>query len=139
MAKSLRSKYKKRLRTARRHHYDGIQGKESLTKIASRLNNPNYDMKTDCIKKLFCFNLIHYSIVELPSNAFLEPNNPNAVFPQIAKPNIMDFRSHKLAEGGYAAVNSFRKTRGDNKPKQKYEHTVRTTEEILLEKSKMMN
>ena len=49
-------------------------------------------------------------IVALPPNAFLEPDNPEAVIPKIAKPNIQDYRSHKIEMGGYAAVGTFRKT-----------------------------
>ena len=49
-------------------------------------------------------------LVALPPNAFLEPDNPEAVIPKIAKPNIQDYRSHKIEMGGYAAVGTFRKT-----------------------------
>ena len=49
-------------------------------------------------------------LVSLPPNAFVEPDNPEAVFPRNPKPDIKDFRSHKLELGGYAAVGTFRKT-----------------------------
>ena len=48
MAKGLRSKVKRRLRSARRHHYMENEGKQIQQKIASRLHNPYYDLKTDC-------------------------------------------------------------------------------------------
>jgi hypothetical protein len=63
-------------------------------------------------------------------NAFVEPNNPEAVFPQIAKPNIMDFRSHRMALGGFTAVNNFRKIHSENAKKSKYESVVKTSEQL---------
>ena len=63
-------------------------------------------------------------------NAFVEPTNPEAVFPQIAKPEIFDFRSHKMVKGGYAATNVFRKHLSVNAVKTKYPTTVVTAEEL---------
>lgn len=83
--------------------------------IANRLHNPYYDLKTD---------------FALPPNAFLHPNTPGAVIPQISKPSIQDFRSHKLAQGGYAARNTFRKTYKEGSKKSKYETIVKTQEEL---------
>ena len=48
MAKGLRSKAKRRLRTIRRDHQWEIRGKQDLQKVASKLHDPYYDMKTDC-------------------------------------------------------------------------------------------
>ncbi len=114
MAKSLRSKAKRRLRTVRREHYWETRGKHDLAKIAARLHNPYYDMSDFAVKP----------------NAFVEPSNPLAVFPQIAKPDIMDFRSHKMPKGGYAAIGTFRKHLSENSIKTKYPTIVRTAEEI---------
>mmetsp|Transcript_34402 Transcript_34402/g.33607 ORF Transcript_34402/g.33607 Transcript_34402/m.33607 type:complete len:95 (+) Transcript_34402:7-291(+) len=94
MAKGIRSKYKKRLRSAKRTHFEEIRGNGNLQSLSDRLANPFYDLRKD-----------H----EMPANAFVNPKNPDAVFPQFKKPDILDFRSHKLAEGGYTAQNNFRK------------------------------
>ena len=48
MAKSLRSKAKRRLRTVRREHHWETRGKHELQNIASRLHNPFYDIRVDC-------------------------------------------------------------------------------------------
>ena len=114
MAKSLRSKAKRRLRTVRREHHWETRGKHDLAKIAARLHNPYYDM----------------SDFEVKPNAFVEPSNPNAVFPQIAKPDILDFRSHKMPKGGYAAIGTFRKHLSENTIKTKYPTIVRTAQDI---------
>lgn len=94
MAKSQRSKYKKRLRSAKAAHHYQVYGKAQLERISQRLNDPNYQMAAE------------YS---LPANAYLEPDNPLAVFPQVKKPQILDFRCHKMAGGGQAAIGVFRK------------------------------
>jgi hypothetical protein len=49
MAKGLRSKVKKRLRAARREHFEAHEGKIKMQTIAGRLHNPYFDMKRDCI------------------------------------------------------------------------------------------
>ena len=66
MAKSLRSKAKRRLRTVRREHHWETRGKFEMQAIASRLHNPQYDLRNDFQRK---------------ANAFVEPSNPNAIFP----------------------------------------------------------
>ena len=111
MAKSLRSKVKKRMRAARAAHYWEVKGKARLERITSRLNDPNYDAQKD-----LC----------LPPNAFMEPNNPNAVFPQFSKPDIIDFRSNRIADGSRTVVGTFRK----NKKPSKYATIVKTREEL---------
>lgn len=115
MAKSLRSKAKRRLRTVRREHHQETRGKQDMLRIAARLHNPFYDLKTEFAPRV---------------NAFVEPTNPDAIFPQIAKPDILDFRSHKMAKGGYAATNVFRKHLSEKSIKSKYTSVVRTAEEI---------
>jgi hypothetical protein len=52
MAKGLRSKVKRRLRTARREHFMELQGKKDLQKVSQNLQNPCYDLKKDCKKSL---------------------------------------------------------------------------------------
>ena len=69
----------------------------------------------------------------LPPNAFLEPNNPLAVFPQTPKPEILDFRVHKMKYGGRTAVNTFRKVNSENAKKSKYATIVRTAAQIEAE------
>ena len=66
MAKGLRSKYKRRIRTLRRQHYYEVEGKQKLQEQSDKLHDPLYDMTAD---------------VRLPPNAYVEPNNPMAVFP----------------------------------------------------------
>lgn len=63
-------------------------------------------------------------------NAFVHPTNPQSVFPQIAKPDILDFRSHKMERGGYAASHTFRRHCTPGSVKSKYVSVVRTAEEI---------
>lgn len=72
MAKGLRSKVKRRLRTARREHFQEIQGKQDQQKIASRLHNPHYDLRSDCNKNIY-FHILPYFIVMVKPNAFVEP------------------------------------------------------------------
>ena len=113
MAKGLRSKYKKRLRTVRRQHHWEIEGKQKLQEISNKLHDPNYDLKED---------------YALPANAFLEPHNPAAVFPQYDKPHILDFRSHKMAGAGFTSIGNFRKINNPRATKAKYADVVRTPE-----------
>ena len=42
MAKGLRSKYKKRMRSAKAAHLYETQGKAKMQRIAARLNDPSY-------------------------------------------------------------------------------------------------
>jgi hypothetical protein len=79
------------------------------------LHDPTYDLKKD---------------VELKPNAFLEPNNPKAIFPQHAKPHILDFRSHKIAGSGFASIGNFRKILSATAKKSKYDSRVKTPSEI---------
>ena len=72
-------------------------------------------------------------------NAFVEPNNPAAVFPQIAKPDIHDFRSHKMPNGGLAAIGVFRKHLSDKTEKSKYPTIVKTAEMLAAEEAEEAN
>lgn len=70
----------------------------------------------------------------LPPNAFLHPNNPFAVFPQTKKPDLMDFRSHKMGKkGGLVAVGTFRKIGNPNVKQSKYATIVKTNEMLEME------
>ena len=71
----------------------------------------------------------------LPANAYLEPDNPLAVFPQVKKPQILDFRCHKMAGGGQAAIGVFRKHLSANSKKSKYAPVIKTAEEIEAEEN----
>ena len=99
------------MRAARAAHYWEVKGKARLDRIVQKLNDPNYDAQKD---------------LNLPPNAFMEPNNPNAVFPQFSKPDIIDFRSNRIAEGSRTVVGTFRK----NKKKSKYETIIKTRAEL---------
>ena len=120
MAKSLRSKVKKRMRTAKANHIWEVRGKAQLNRITARLNDPNYDATKD-----LC----------LPPNAYLEPNNPNAVFPQWDRPDILDFRSNKIAGGGLTVVGTFRKHLSKNSKKTKWFTEVKSREECDAEEA----
>lgn len=45
----------------------------------------------------------------------------------------MDFRSHRLAKGGWTAVNNFRKIHSETAKKSKYASVVKTAEDIERE------
>lgn len=105
MAKGLRSKYKKRIRSARAAHLYETKGRHALEVQSAKLHDKNYSMKADHA---------------LPPNAFLHPNNPFAVFPQTAKPEFMDFRINKMKNGGLVAIGNFRKVISKNAKQSKY-------------------
>jgi hypothetical protein len=115
MAKGIRSKVMRRLRTVRRNHYWEIEGKQKLQDISAKLQDPTYDFKQDG---------------SLKANAFLEPSNPNAIFPQHAKPHILDFRAHKMAGSGFTSIGNFRKMMSATAKKSKYDSVVRTPSDI---------
>jgi len=54
MAKGLRNKVKKRLRSAKREHHYETKGKYDLQVIASKIHNPHYDLKKDCKLLISC-------------------------------------------------------------------------------------
>ena len=66
MAKGARNKYKKRMRSAKAAHLYSVRGKGVLDRLNGRLNDPNYQMQSE---------------YTMPPNAYLEPDNPLAVFP----------------------------------------------------------
>ena len=121
MAKGLRSKYKKRLRSAKAAHHYQMYGKAALERLNARINDPTYQMQNE------------YS---LPVNAYLEPDNPLAVFPQVKKPQILDFRCNKIAGGAQAAIGVNRKHLSENTKKSKYAAVVVTAEQEAEEEEK---
>ena len=113
----------KRQRTAKAAHHYQIKGKAALERSNARLSDPNYNMSAE---------------YALPVNAFLEPNNPLAVFPQVKKPDILDFRCHKMAGGAQQAIGCFRKVGVANKARHsKYAAVVRTAAEIEAEEAEL--
>ena len=119
MAKSLRSKVKRRIRQVRRAHYYEVEGKHKEQEISNKLNDPTYDFKKDG---------------SLPPNAFVDPENPNAVFPQHARPKIIDFRSHKMAGSGFSSRGAYSEMLTSNSIKSKYATIVQTPEEVEAER-----
>lgn len=119
MAKGLRSKVKRRIRTLRRQHYYEVEGKQKLQELSDKLHDPLYDMSAD---------------VRLPPNAYVEPSNPMAVFPQHKKPHIIDYRDHKMAGAGFASVRNFRKLGNARATQSKYADIIRTPEQVELDK-----
>ena len=94
MAKSIRSKVKKRFRTAKRVLVDAAV----VTERASRTNR-------------VC-SLISKGIfrdTKKPANAFKYPSSSDAEFPQLALPKPLDFRSEALPTSGYATIANRRK------------------------------
>lgn len=69
----------------------------------------------------------------------MEPTNPSAIFPQIAKPNIMDFRSHKMAKGGWTGMHNFRKIHSEKSKKSKYASVVKTEEDLEKDEQDRLN
>jgi hypothetical protein len=63
--------------------------------------------------------------VKQNKNAFLHPNDPTALFPKLATPEYIDFRSSAIPEAAYACRG------GKVKSKAKFEKMVLTTEEAV--------
>lgn len=94
------------------------RGKAALDRITDRLNDPNFETKHE---------------YTMPPNAFLNPQNPNAVFPQVKRPEIIDLRSHKIKDGGVMAIGAFRKAFSKNSKKSKWATVVKTTDMLQKE------
>lgn len=120
MAKSIRSKVRRRLRNCRAEHLYNTVGKYQLNAMSARLQDPNYDLKRE---------------YALPKNAFLHPNDPTAIIPQTAKPIIPDFRVHKMENGGLTAVGVFRKHLSANANHSKYVAIVKSREDLDREEA----
>ena len=115
MAKGLRSKKMKRMRTAKRQHYWEVEGKYKLQEMSDRLMDPNYKHES------------------LPPNAYLNPSDPAASFPQWSKPHIIDFRSEKMAMSGLASRHVFRKHLSDKSKKSKFPTIIKLPADIERE------
>lgn len=62
-------------------------------------------------------------------NAFVHPNNPLSVFPQIKKPDIIDLRINRIKDGGLVAHGTFRKHFSKNTEKSPYATVVKSNDE----------
>eukprot|EP00397_Hematodinium_sp_SG-2012_P060031 GEMP01077686.1.p1 GENE.GEMP01077686.1~~GEMP01077686.1.p1 ORF type:complete len:144 (+),score=27.71 GEMP01077686.1:278-709(+) len=94
MGKSIRSKIKKRFRTAKRQRVDQVLVKPSLTKKnQSLLDIANGTVKAE--KK--------------PINWFLYPDTPDAEVPRLTLKTPVDFRCENLPMAGYAFRGNRRK------------------------------
>lgn len=123
MGKGSRSKTKKRLNSAKREHYmKGIHyfaiifiviGNAELEELAKRQADPIYSAK------------FHKPA---PPNAFIEPNNPQAVVPQRIRQKYTDYRSNAVEGAKTAMPGNFR-----NKEPSKYITKVWTAEELKEE------
>lgn len=91
-----------------------------MNAMSARLNDPTYDIKKEYAP---------------PVNAYLHPKNPEAVFPQTAKPIIPDFRTHKMENGGLTAIGVSRKHHQPNAKKSKYADIIKTREECDQEEA----
>jgi hypothetical protein len=94
MAKSIRSKVKKRFRTAKRVLVDA-----SLVTDRAKCTNQLCSL---IAKGMF-------RDTKKPSNAFKYPTAADAEFPQVILPKPMDFRSEALPTSGYATIANRRK------------------------------
>lgn len=75
-------------------------------------------------------------IGSLKPNAFLEPNNPTAIFPQRKKENNIDFRSTAIVNSGMTVRFTSRKNvPGSTKEHSKYQAFVKTREELDAEEA----
>ena len=124
MAKGLRSKYKKRLRAVRATQLYEMKGKHQLAIQSAKLYDKNYSMAADHAPK---------------PNAFVHPNNPTAVFPQIKKPDIVDLRISKIKNGGLVTSGTFRKHLSSTAKQSKFPTIVKTTEMLEQEKLNHMS
>jgi len=100
MGKSIRSKIKKRLRTAKRQRVDAM------------ICTPREQEKNESLRRVMEGRQVTLS---KPRNAFKYPKEKDAVFPQheIMKP--IDFRSENLPMAAYAFRGNRRKYEGDQK------------------------
>eukprot|EP00921_Rhytidocystis_pertsovi_P017917 GHVQ01028140.1.p1 GENE.GHVQ01028140.1~~GHVQ01028140.1.p1 ORF type:complete len:119 (-),score=10.94 GHVQ01028140.1:222-578(-) len=110
MAKGLRCKTKRRYRSVKRQRV-------LETVVTDRINKSND-------KLLKVQQGIDISEIKKP-NAFLNPDDPEAVFPQHGVVRPMDFRAENLPLSGFVGSGSRRKFTEDEKVqiKEKYGHT----------------
>ena len=94
MAKSIRSKVKKRFRTAKRVLVDAA----IISQRALRASQMCTLIAQGCFRDS-----------KKPSNAFKYPSSADAEFPQVTLPKPLDFRSDALPTSGYATIANQRK------------------------------
>ncbi|KAM3143028.1 hypothetical protein pb186bvf_004846 [Paramecium bursaria] len=94
MAKSQRSKVKRRWRSLKRLHVENTIVKKDVAELSQKLEATiqNRQYRTEELK-----------------NAFLHPNDPQAIFPQYKPPLLVDFRSSALPYKGNQYVGALRK------------------------------
>ena len=69
----------------------------------------------------------------MPPNAYVDPTNPDAVFPQHSKPHIIDFRAHKMAMSGLASRHVFRKHLSANSKKSPFQTIIKLKADLERE------
>ena len=94
MAKSIRSKVKKRFRTAKRVLVDAAVISERVTRTNQMCSLISKGIFRDAKK---------------PANGFKYPSSADAEFPQLAASKPIDFRSDALPTSGYATIANRRK------------------------------
>jgi hypothetical protein len=94
MAKSLRSKIKKRFRTLKRKHIEIVKGLQD-----------KQDLNNNLQATIRGFN---YRPIE-KKNAFKYPKDPNSGFPQYKKQTLVDFRSSSIPFAGTEFSGAYRK------------------------------
>ncbi|CAD7953553.1 unnamed protein product [Amoebophrya sp. A120] len=105
MAKSIRSKIKKRLRTVKRQRVDKM------------VDTPRREACNNSLTKLIKGEVTRHKQVK---NAFLHPNDPEAEIPQKSVKKPIDFRSETLPMSGFATKGNRRKyTEEERKELQK--------------------
>ena len=115
MAKSLHSKVKKRLRTSRRKQLMNLEGNQALKQMNARISSSNYDFVKEYARA---------------DNAYLHPNNVDAVFPQMKVYKGCDMRSSSINEGGTTVRFNSRKMDSLTARKNKFPTIVKTTEDL---------
>ncbi|EER06706.1 conserved hypothetical protein, partial [Perkinsus marinus ATCC 50983] len=94
MAKSIRSKVKKRFRTCKRQLVSATIDKKRLQDTNQRLR----EVASGVFVK-----------PATPKNAFLYPDDPEAAFPKVIVAKPLDFRSEAMPHSGYAITGNRRK------------------------------
>ncbi|EEQ98486.1 conserved hypothetical protein, partial [Perkinsus marinus ATCC 50983] len=94
MAKSIRSKVKKRFRTCKRQLVSATIDKKRLQNTNQRLQ----EVASGVFVK-----------PTTPKNAFLYPDDPAAAFPKVIVAKPLDFRSEAMPHSGYAITGNRRK------------------------------
>ena len=77
----------------------------------------------------------NFGIGALKTNAFLNPNDPNAVFPKRQKEDHIDFRSSAIANSGLTVRFTSRKNHYNQGNLSQYAAIVKTREELDAERA----